>query len=253
RPSPAGTVHRWDCEPRARAERTASNAAWAVSGGRSTSRARWGNGPGSASHLRSPSSGWRTSTAAISHPLRTQHLYCNPNFRVTSMSRGSGRGMGLREQKKLEQREAILTVALELFRAQGFDATRVQDVTERLRISEGTFFNYFPTKAAVLDAAAVDVLDRATVLLHHDVADHARAVLARLEELVRDFAANFAGDREFAAQLALHTRLGLGREREQQTHRFLSELFVEGQRRGEIRADGPARPLAELFIGVGLV
>jgi len=161
--------------------------------------------------------------------------------------------MGLREEKKAEQHRAILATALELFRAQGFDATRVQDVTERLRISEGTFFNYFPTKAAVLDAAAVDVLDRATVLLHHDVADHARAVLARLEELVRDFAANFAGDRDFATQLALHTRLGLGREREQQTHRLLAELVEEGQRRGEIRADVPARRLAELFMAVVLV
>ena len=161
--------------------------------------------------------------------------------------------MGLREEKKAEQRRAILTTALELFRVQGFDATRVQDITDRLRISEGTFFNYFPSKAAVLDDAAVDILDRATILLHHDVADHDRAVLARLEELVRHFAANFAGDREFAVQLALHTRLGLGREREQQTHRSLSELFEEGQRRGEIRADVPARQLAELFMAVVLV
>lgn len=161
--------------------------------------------------------------------------------------------MGLREEKKLEQRRAILAVALELFRAQGFEATRVQEVTERLRISEGTFFNYFPSKAAVLDAAAVDILDRATILLHHDVADHDRAVLERLEELVREFAANFAGDREFAVQLALHTRLGLGREREQQTHELLSDLFEEGQRRGEIRADVRPRQLAELFMAVVLV
>jgi AcrR family transcriptional regulator len=161
--------------------------------------------------------------------------------------------MGLREEKKQEQRAAILGVALELFRAQGFEATRVQDVTERLRISEGTFFNYFPSKAAVLDAAAVDILDRATILLHHDVADHDRAVLERLEELVREFSANFAGDREFAAQLALHTRLGLGREREQLTHRFLADLFEEGQRRGEIRADVRPRQLAELFMAVVLV
>ena len=161
--------------------------------------------------------------------------------------------MGLREEKKQEQRQAILDVALELFRAQGFEATRVQDVTKRLRISEGTFFNYFPTKAAVLDAAAVDLLDRATILLHRDVADHDRPVLERLEELVRDFAANFAGDREFAVQLALHTRLGLGREREQDTHRFLADLFEEGQQRGESRADVRARQLAELFMAVVLV
>ena len=161
--------------------------------------------------------------------------------------------MGLREEKKQEQRQAILDVALELFRVQGFAATRVQDVTERLRISEGTFFNYFATKGAVLDAAADDILDRATVLLHHDVADHDRAVLERLEELVREFAANFAGDRDFAVELALHTRLGLGREREQETHRFLTDLFGEGQRRGEIRSDVPARQLAELFMAMVLV
>lgn len=161
--------------------------------------------------------------------------------------------MGLREEKKQEQRTAILATALELFRTQGFEATRVQDVTERLRISEGTFFNYFPSKAAVLDAAAADLLHRATALLHRDVADHDRPVLARLEELVAEFAANFAGDRGFAVQLALHTRLGLGREREQQNHRWLSELMEEGQRRGELRGDIQPRQLAELFMAVVLV
>jgi AcrR family transcriptional regulator len=161
--------------------------------------------------------------------------------------------VGLREEKKQEQRTAILATALELFRTQGFEATRVQDVTERLRISEGTFFNYFPSKAAVLDAAAADLLHRATALLHRDVADHDRPVLARLEELVAEFAANFAGDRGFAVQLALHTRLGLGREREQQNHRWLSELMEEGQRRGEIRGDIQPRQLAELFMAVVLV
>jgi len=161
--------------------------------------------------------------------------------------------MGLREEKKQEQRRAILAVALELFRAQGFDATRVSDITDRLRISEGTFFNYFPSKGAVLDAAAVDLLDRATALLHRDVADHDRPALERLGELVVEFSANFAGDREFATQLALHTRLGLGREREQETHRVLADLFEEGQRRGEIRSDVRPRQLAELFMAAVLV
>lgn len=161
--------------------------------------------------------------------------------------------MGLREEKKQEQRQAILAVALELFRAQGFEATRVSDITERLRISEGTFFNYFPSKGAVLDDVAAELLDRATVLLHRDVADHDRPALDRLGELVQEFAANFTGDREFATQLALHTRLGLGREREQEAHRFLADLFEDGQQRGEIRADVRPRQLAELFLAVVLV
>ena len=52
----------------------------------------------------------------------------------------------MREEKKQEQRQAIVDMALALFRERGFDETRVQDVTERLGISETTFFNYFPTK-----------------------------------------------------------------------------------------------------------
>ena len=106
--------------------------------------------------------------------------------------------MGLREEKKEQQRQAILDTAVGLFRERGFEQTRVQDVTDRLRISEATFFNYFPTKQSVLEAAAVDLLDRTTALLHRDVEDDGRPVLERLEELVRSFATHFAGDREFA-------------------------------------------------------
>ncbi len=106
--------------------------------------------------------------------------------------------MGLREEKKRRQRQAILDTAVGLFREQGFERTRVSDVTERLSISEVTFFNYFATKGSVLEAAADDMLDRATALLRHDVADDTRPVPERLEELVRAFAVNFAGDREFS-------------------------------------------------------
>ena len=62
--------------------------------------------------------------------------------------------MGLREEKKRETRDAIVATALELFRTQGFEGTRIQDIAQRLRISEATFFNYFPTKQSVLAAVA---------------------------------------------------------------------------------------------------
>ena len=67
--------------------------------------------------------------------------------------------MGLREEKKQATRAAIVDTALELFRAKGFHATRIQDITDRLRISEATFFNYFPTKESVLEAVADGVID----------------------------------------------------------------------------------------------
>ena len=73
--------------------------------------------------------------------------------------------MGLREEKKQATRAAIVETALELFRERGFDDTRIQDITDRLRISEATFFNYFRTKESVLEAVADGLIERSLLLL----------------------------------------------------------------------------------------
>ena len=57
---------------------------------------------------------------------------------------------GRREQAKLERRERIYEAALSLFRAQGYDSTTVDQITRHAGLAKGTFFNYFPTKDAVL-------------------------------------------------------------------------------------------------------
>jgi len=57
---------------------------------------------------------------------------------------------GRREQAKLERRERIYEAALRLFRAQGYDSTTVDQITRHAGLAKGTFFNYFPTKDAVL-------------------------------------------------------------------------------------------------------
>ncbi len=161
--------------------------------------------------------------------------------------------MGLREEKKEQQRQAILETAVGLFRERGFEQTRVQDVTDRLRISEATFFNYFPSKQSVLEAAAVDLFDRTMALLHDDVEDEGRPVSERLEELVRSFATHFAGDRQFAGLLALNAQLWLLRRHQLETYGLLTRLLQDGQQRGEIRRDLPASQLAEMFAAVVLV
>jgi len=49
-----------------------------------------------------------------------------------------------------QDRSAIQTLALRLFREQGYDATTVQQIIEEADVSESTFFRYFPTKADVV-------------------------------------------------------------------------------------------------------
>src|SRR5688572_9710841 len=96
--------------------------------------------------------------------------------------------MGLREEKKAAMRAAIIETTLVLFRTLGFNRARVQDVIRQLRISEATFFNYFPTKQAVLDAAAQDLIERSLDVLRAELDDVERTVRERIDLVAQAFA-----------------------------------------------------------------
>jgi len=51
-----------------------------------------------------------------------------------------------RERRKLEVQARILEASRELFEAQGFAGTRVQEICERADVAHKTFFNHFPSK-----------------------------------------------------------------------------------------------------------
>lgn len=56
----------------------------------------------------------------------------------------------LRDRKKVRQRAELLRIALELFRQEGFEKTRMEDIAIRAEVSTPTVYNYFPTKRDVL-------------------------------------------------------------------------------------------------------
>jgi AcrR family transcriptional regulator len=163
--------------------------------------------------------------------------------------------MGLREEKKAEQRRAILKTAAAMFRNRGYEETRVRDIVERLRISEVTFFNYFPTKDALIMAFAVEMLEFSIASVKRELERHDCGVPDRIRSLMRQWATSWDSDPDFHVLVAKQSRMmtevkGALRERSLQLYTQYERLFAEGQKRGEIRADRKALDLAEMMEGI---
>lgn len=55
-----------------------------------------------------------------------------------------------RERRKQQTRQALLDAAMVLFAERGIYGTRVEDITERVDLGKGAFYNYFPSKDALI-------------------------------------------------------------------------------------------------------
>lgn len=139
--------------------------------------------------------------------------------------------------------DAIVTAAVDCFYEKGYEATSVQEVVERARVSKGSFYHHFAAKEDLL-------------LLIHD------AFIDSQLEMLRAAASAGRSPRETLAQLIEENLVGAERFQRYQTiffeqRRFLSEdRFVEvKKKRDEYEqqvvtileagiADGSFRPVA---------
>lgn len=159
--------------------------------------------------------------------------------------------LGRRERKKQAMRERILDEASALIAEQGLAATTVDQITERVDISQTTFFNYFPNKAALVDALVARLVD-----VWNRVVDEAHAADApaadKVATLFRTTAELTHSQHRLMRDLIVETTRapadapsGLARMRA-----FFRDDLAEAQTRGEIRGDHDAETLADCVLGL---
>jgi AcrR family transcriptional regulator len=167
--------------------------------------------------------------------------------------------------KRERSRRALLEAAAELFAAQGWLPTRLEDVARRAGVSTATTYNHFPTKHALISHVYAPLiappLERARGLLAdgHDVVEV-------LEEHVRDLAAvtreHEALTVPFVFAVQDHSaRTGRGPDPADTADpriiaplaQMLVELIVRGQAEGSLRPFPPGRDFATQVLNLLLL
>jgi AcrR family transcriptional regulator len=159
--------------------------------------------------------------------------------------------LGLRERKKARLRQQIIDTAIRLFRKQGYERTRVDDIVQILEISQPTFFRYFPSKDAVLRDVGQRGFECIAERLKSELSTKA-STADRLRRLYHSMAVEAEADRPLWQAVVLSGAMDAVRSPELRgaeclVAELLREILAQGQKRGEITNEFPVVHLAEFM------
>jgi AcrR family transcriptional regulator len=158
---------------------------------------------------------------------------------------------GLRERKKARLRQQIIETAIRLFRKQGYEKTRVDDIVRILEISQPTFFRYFPSKDAVLRDVGRRGFECIAERLKSELSTKA-STADRLRRLYHSMAVEAESDRPLWQAVVLSGAMDAVRSPELRSAEcvaagLLREILSQGQKRGEVTGAFPVVHLAEFM------
>jgi len=154
------------------------------------------------------------------------------------------------ERKKEETRQKVISVALQLFRQNGLDATTMEQIAEAADIAKGTLYNYFPAKEAIIHQY-IDRVSREKNAVRierlHELPDTRTRMVDSLSELM----AAVQAQKDFFEKYLVYQVQNIITLRRDATppsgfSLLAAEIIRLGQEKGEIRRDMPLHILVAL-------
>ncbi|MDL2235983.1 TetR/AcrR family transcriptional regulator [Christensenellaceae bacterium OttesenSCG-928-L17] len=154
--------------------------------------------------------------------------------------------MTRRERKKQQVEKDIRRAALRLFQDKGFKETNVDEILELADISKGTFYNYFPSKEAVLMRIAQRSVEQITTALQKS--PYKNDPIRMLEEAYNYLIDDVYSWRNVARYVAtMHAQQGTG------AHRAVCELFeayvLQAQEAGIVSKEFESACITQVLAG----
>lgn len=155
---------------------------------------------------------------------------------------------GRAERKKDKMRQRIITVALELFHKQGFDATTMEQIAEEVDIAKKTLYNYFSVKEAIISDYVQGIIQDVKMNVDEFLPSfpHIRSsALAMFQKAAQMYEADPEIWRVYVAY-RIRNKLNLTKDMDLRSglEDLFKEMLLQGQIAGQIRKDISAKELA---------
>ena len=166
--------------------------------------------------------------------------------------------MSLREKKKIETKNKIFEVAGRLFKEKGFESTSIDEITEEAGIGKGTFFNYFPTKEALLLYFGEQRDELIYSLIENELATSC-STKDKIKNLLAFLAEHYEKDKELTKLMVLEyikyikfTGLKSDEEKKRQYRliQIISDILEEGVKEGDIKSTINVKKATETLIAI---
>lgn len=82
------------------------------------------------------------------------------------------------------RRSELVSTAQQLFYTKGYEKTSVNDIVKEVGVAKGTFYHYFDSKTAVLEAIVDDWVNQLVVMLDKIVADDSLSALEKWRAVI---------------------------------------------------------------------